>query len=57
LLDKKSHTLIKILENKSFFGEISFFTLKERSVTARSKNFVEVLKLERESFDETINNS
>jgi CRP-like cAMP-binding protein len=57
LLDKKTHTFIKDIDSNKFFGEISFFTVKERCVTARSKNFVEVLKLDRERFDEAIDDN
>ena len=45
---------MKDLENNNFFGEISFFSKRPRTLQARSKDIVEVLRLDRESFNEII---
>ncbi len=45
LVQKKSATFISEVGFDSFLGEISFFTGKPRTATARSKHFTEVLTL------------
>jgi CRP-like cAMP-binding protein len=45
LIHKKTATFIGEVGFDSFLGEISFFTGLARSVTAKSKNFTEVLSL------------
>jgi hypothetical protein len=45
LIHKKTATFIGEVGFDSFLGEISFFTGLARTVTAKSKNFTEVLSL------------
>jgi len=52
LLHKKTHTYIKeITEEDVIFGEIAFFSVKNRKATARTKTFTEVMVLDREDFE------
>ena len=53
IMQKKSHTYIKELQVDEYFGEISFFSDLNRTATARSRGFTEVLSLNKESFTET----
>ena len=55
LIHKKTATFIGELGFDSFLGELSFFSGLPRSLTAKSKNFTEVLSLSLSSFIELAN--
>jgi|LauGreDrversion4_2_1035121.scaffolds.fasta_scaffold81211_1 hypothetical protein len=50
LIHKKTATFIGEVGFDSFLGEISFFTGVPRALTAKSKNFTEVLSLQLSDF-------
>jgi len=54
LVHKKTRSYIKELSENEFLGEYSFYSEKPRTVTARSKNFTEVLTLHRHKFSQLI---
>ena len=54
LIHKQTRTYIKELEIDDFLGEYSFFSEKKRMASARSKNFCEVLRIEKLDFLKTI---
>lgn len=53
IMQKSSHTYIKELQADEYFGDISFFSDLNRTATARSRGFTEVLSLSKETFIET----
>jgi hyperpolarization activated cyclic nucleotide-gated potassium channel 2 len=52
IMQKKTHTYIKELNIDEYFGEISFFSELNRTATARSRGFTEVLSLNKDQFRE-----
>ena len=50
ILHKQTHTFISELGVDEYFGEVSFFTGRRRSCTARSRGFTEALCLKNEQF-------
>lgn len=50
LIHKKTSTFIKELGSDDFMGECAFFTNKPRKVSARSKNFTDVITLSKHDF-------
>ena len=53
IIQKSTHTYIKELAVDQYFGEIAFFSGLNRTATARSRGFTEVLSLNKQSFIET----
>jgi len=53
IIQKSTHTYIKELQVDEYFGEIAFFSDMNRTATARSRGFTEVLSLSKQSFIET----
>jgi hypothetical protein len=41
---------VRDIGDDEFFGECAFFSMQFRTLTARSKKFTEVIKLERDEF-------
>lgn len=50
MIHKKTLSFIRDLGEDNFIGECAFFSMNPRAVTARSKRFTQVIKLEREEF-------
>ena len=56
LVHKKSCTFLKELRVDQFLGEVEFFSGHTRAATARSKDFSEVLALNKQEFFEAAEN-
>ncbi len=54
MFHKKSKTYIIDLKLGKIFGEISFYTGKARSLTARSRGFTELMYLDQYEFQEIL---
>ena len=52
ILHRKSRTYIKDLGKDDFFGEIGFFSEKQRQATAKSRDFTHLLVLDYDKFSE-----
>ena len=51
-MHKKSLTYIRDLRSEAYFGEIGFFSKKQRSVSVKSRDFTEVLALDSQFLEE-----
>lgn len=53
LIQKKTQTFIRELQNDECFGDAGFFSKRVRMASARAKSFTETLTIEREKFLDT----
>ena len=51
MIHKKSHTFVKDLGPQKYFGELGFLTGKERSLSAKARDFTEVYVLRKDVFE------
>lgn len=53
MIEKHSHTFIKEIGTESYFGEVGCLTGKERTLSAKCRDFTEALIIKEEDFMRT----